>query len=971
MKLVGLTLVVVAVIGGCSSGPGAKSTTTAKHEHVEPPPDPCVEADAVMASGKKLAEAGHLYRALEAAGYAKMLCDKPRAARALDQALADLDITSAMLAGAQPRFNVGHDQGAAAELALSADGSTAVSLSTNGELVLWNAATGRQLLHIETGQKDSWTMGATRDLARVATGDNKGNVKVWDLVHGKLLAEWKLNTRSASALAFDPTGERLAAAGVDYDVVVYEAKSGRELRRGKVEAWIRALRYTHDGKGILVATDKALHLVDAESLSEIWKAVPGGQLLALDLSADGKRVAVGGRTAATTVYDVATGEKLSEHRGLEGRIESVAVSADGVRVAAAADRAITLWDGTNPKGRSVAGGSLAISLSPDGAILYVATSHALSRFDAATGEALRGGLGGPVSSVVFNPRGTQLAVIARESIAIWNIEKPISVRTLAQRLTTHAAFDSSGKTLATGTVTGKVVLWNTSTGKATRSFSTELGAVAAVAFSPDDSRLAAAGKKGIEIWSTATWRLERSLEAEVSQLGGLAFGPGGRLAALNGPYNVTVWDAATGATKDDQKLVSIVPRTIVFRGDGALVIAGSYGFLAIRDVDAEKNIQILSKRGYAFTKATFARNGEWLLAVQAGFKTEPMVRFWNGKTGQPLRGVEMEGNWVRAIGINPDGTRLVAGRADGTLTLWDVGTGKVLGHALSSADGNWAAISADGEVDGSTGRNGGHTLVHWDADGVIVPGAVRWSRKQRPGHWVAALMSSDREAASVSETMAKTGDPTWVEGERILDSQRYLTAGQTVRLREKPDPGAKELGVVFAGDRMVQIAEHPSDRGWLKIEYDDKKGWVRDVTARRGLYVTSRLTQAQPTSATGQPRELPPGTLIAPIRWLGGEVAFELDGVEWKIPTDAANRSKDDVAVGKVFERARHARELGRNDDITSSTSSSRSSPVDIRASRTRRCTQTAPVSRGERTCSPTRTAVSTCARRPVPRSWR
>ena len=47
------------------------------------------------------------------------------------------------------------------------------------------------------------------------------------------------------------------------------------------------------------------------------------------------------------------------------------------------------------------------------------------------------------------------------------------------------------------------------------------------------------------------------------------------------------------------------------------------------------------------------------------------IRFRDAATLDPLRVIDHQPDWVEALSISPDGTRLAAGRYNGSLTLYD------------------------------------------------------------------------------------------------------------------------------------------------------------------------------------------------------------------------------------------------------------------------------------------------------------
>jgi WD40 repeat protein len=65
--------------------------------------------------------------------------------------------------------------------------------------------------------------------------------------------------------------------------------------------------------------------------------------------------------------------------------------------------------------------------------------------------------------------------------------------------------------------------------------------------------------------------------------------------------------------------------------------------------------------------------------VSASADETPKV--WDLATGRELLTLEGHSDWVRAVAVTPDGTRVVSGSRDNTLKVWDLATGVLLEDA--------------------------------------------------------------------------------------------------------------------------------------------------------------------------------------------------------------------------------------------------------------------------------------------------
>jgi WD40 repeat protein len=228
---------------------------------------------------------------------------------------------------------------------------------------------------------------------------------------------------------------------------------------------------------------------------------PGGEILALAFSPDGKTLAAGADDLVG-LWDVATGKQRTTLRlGRRSRVVSVAFSPDSKTLATGggdedAEGEVKLWDAATGKERATLPGGRApvysVAFSPDGKTLASGrfADGSVRLWDMAAGKerATLAGHSGPVLSVAFSPSGKTLASgagvysAAKEKytateVKLWYAAKEKERATLkgAGQMCTAVAFSPDGKALASTWMilwdpramdsTGGVTLWDAATGK--------------------------------------------------------------------------------------------------------------------------------------------------------------------------------------------------------------------------------------------------------------------------------------------------------------------------------------------------------------------------------------------------------------------------------------------------------------------------------------------------------------------------
>jgi WD40 repeat protein len=508
-----------------------------------------------------------------------------------------------------------------------------------------------------------YALAVDRDGRRVAAAGEKGWVQVWTIADdGTPRAPWQYRHEGATTtvygLAFGGPSGSLTSAGSDGSIRFWRATADREDPVARLDS------------------------------------VTGSGFRGVAWSADGSRVASAGEDGTVQVWSVRDGRPPEPQRILHAspdRINGVAFSHDGEFLATAGrDGLVKVWD--------VAPNVLG-TLTPGGA-----TAPTESRVPIG----ILAGHTKIVTGVAFHPTNYSLASSSDDhTVKVWNVSgdgncfAPITLR---KRTTRRVALSPDGKRFAAawGSATDDgVLVWSVppvgAPGRPPGTDDAGWGVpeqrVTALAFSHDGRLLVTGTELGkVSVWNVAA---KKPVPLPTGDLGknhtvtGVAVHPTGNWVAActfcraeERESRVAVWDLSL----PDNPPVWVENRLaifdVAFDPDGRrLVIAGNDRVArvwALSDYLEKKPPERPEKRYQdatahsdpgTFYEAAFSPDGR-RLAVACG---DGSTRLWDlGAPDRPPLRLGGHKKGVRCLAFDTNGTRVISGGYDRTVSVWDL-----------------------------------------------------------------------------------------------------------------------------------------------------------------------------------------------------------------------------------------------------------------------------------------------------------
>jgi dipeptidyl aminopeptidase/acylaminoacyl peptidase len=276
-----------------------------------------------------------------------------------------------------------------------------------------------------------------------------------------------------------------------------------------------------------------------------------------------------------------------------------------------------------------------------------------------------------------------------------------------------------------------------------------IGPVAAVAYSPDGTRLAVGSYGRVTIWDIVAVRPVKVLTNVLAAVNDVKYSPDGKTLAVAGGqpsargdlrlFNTTDWSliSTLGGHAD-------VVNCVAFSPDGKQLASASFDkTVRIWELDKSHLAKVLTGHSDFVYAVAWGPKGDWLASASKD-RTVKVIDATTGQSKLTLSGMDQD---VLAVAVTPDGSSIVSSGFESQLYWWNAKTGertrRVNGHDVAVHE---LCMSRDGKLVASAGAD--KTLRFWNGSNgqslrTVPVGSLVYAVALRPDGKQAAAGSFD------------------------------------------------------------------------------------------------------------------------------------------------------------------------------------------------------------------------------------
>jgi len=553
--------------------------------------------------------------------------------------------------------------GGVAGVALSANGTQAITAGKDKFVRLWDLAGGKELKNFGAMESPITALSVSRDFAVVAAASGK-LVKVWQIADGKELAAI-VHPADVTSLSFNTDKTRISTGAMDNLARVFEVATGRLVQAMSHGAAVRGVAFHPVQATIVTASADKTVTAHPITLNKLV-AASAQPLRAVAVTANGQNVITAGDDKNVKIWNAASGAEERSCTGAEGPVLAVAVSKNGQLIAAAgADKTIRIYTladaklvGAIPVGNVVRGVAFhptqpfLVSVQDDQSVTAWNIAFVIGQPVPAEFGKAHQGFTHPQSAlgVAFNDLGNLFTAGNDKTVRQWKVAGDAAFRNFAHpQLVDCVAFDPTGKILATGCHDGQLRLFDIEKNNALNAIPAHTmpqpAPIYALAWHPDGKQIVTASyDKSLKLWDTVGGKVIREFKPYTEKM----FDKGHRDQVFCAVFTKDGKFLATGSSDRMIKLWNVADGTVV----------REFANPNIKQLPAPESPE--AHPGWVYGLC-FSKDEKQLFSVGSAPKNSGYLAVWNVADGKMITKHEIPNGPLYSVILTKDGNQLVLG----------------------------------------------------------------------------------------------------------------------------------------------------------------------------------------------------------------------------------------------------------------------------------------------------------------------
>jgi len=734
------------------------------------------------------------------------------------------------------RFLFGSQQDSVTSVAMRADGNLGIGGAGN-VVIVWDTYTGEEITRLGgegIGHSNPVTSVAiSPDGSYAVSADEAGLIILWDLNTYTALRRYDVvHTDGITAILFNPDGTRILSGGRDNRVILWDTFSGQALDVFIAPAPVTALAYNNTGTAFASGSE--------DGTINIWSTgvtLTGHESAVTALAFSpltNTHILAADENGTLRLWNFSQGREIHRFRDQGEAIHAVIYTPDGrTFFTGNTDGIITRWDVFSRKALNTLGGHeeaiTAFSISADGLLLLSGSQDGTARVwdiqETETITTLSAHEGNRHAIAIYTPDNRLILSGAEDGqLLLWEPTTGLIYQEFNTDSAVNAlAFSPDGQTFLSGHADGKLIVWETRSGIQQQTLiSGNDAAVNAIVYLAGHQAIAGYANGGLIRWDLSSGQPVMAYGPSTGKdsfghtraVNAAAVSPNGvYLLSASDDGTILVWAVEDGTVVNEFKGHNSGVTSIRFNATGTRAVSGGRDNGSVILWNVEGNIGARTSR-------------------------DSQIRTFSGHDGT-----------ITAVDFSHDGSKILTAATDGTLRLWDTTTGfEVRRFAISEPHGiNSAMFSLDGQTALTTATDGSlkiwrllltpQDMLKWIAATRYVPEPTCAEREQfrlRP------LCESGVPVATSTPFPPPQPTPTVIPPVLTIGSRAVVNTLDDAVLRVRANASLySDVVAELADGEVVSIIDGPVETEdyvwWLIRLADGTEGWAVEFVAESNV----------------------------------------------------------------------------------------------------------------------------------------